>query len=140
MSTEVPPVSLSLVLPAFAALLGACLGSFLNVCILRWGAEPKQSVVRPPSRCPKCGRGLPWYDNVPVVSWLVLRGRCRGCGEPISIQYPLVELATAVIWGYFAWRHDASSGPAAVGAVDRARYHATTRLEGRHLFVRLAGH
>ena len=108
MSIEVPPVSLGLVLPAFAALLGACLGSFLNVCILRWGAEPKQSVVRPPSRCPKCGRGLSWYDNVPVVSWLVLRGRCRGCGEPISIQYPLVELATAVIWGYFAWRHGLS--------------------------------
>jgi leader peptidase (prepilin peptidase)/N-methyltransferase len=104
-SIEVPPVRLSLVLTAYAALLGACLGSFLNVCILRWGAEPKQSVVRPPSRCPKCGRGLAWYDNVPVVSWLVLRGRCRGCGEPISIQYPLVELATAVIWGYFAWRH-----------------------------------
>jgi leader peptidase (prepilin peptidase) / N-methyltransferase len=107
-STEVAPVSLSLVLPAFAALLGACLGSFLNVCILRWGAEPKQSVVRPPSRCPKCARGLSWYDNVPVVSWLVLRARCRGCGEPISIQYPLVELATAVIWGYFAWRHGLS--------------------------------
>jgi leader peptidase (prepilin peptidase)/N-methyltransferase len=107
-SIEVPPVSLGLVLPAFAALLGACLGSFLNVCILRWGAEPKQSVVRPASRCPKCGRGLSWYENVPVVSWLVLRGRCRGCGEPISIQYPLVELATAVIWGYFAWRHGLS--------------------------------
>jgi leader peptidase (prepilin peptidase)/N-methyltransferase len=107
-SIEVPPVSLSLVLPAFAALLGACLGSFLNVCILRWGAEPKQSVVRPPSRCPKCGRGLSWYENVPMVSWLVLRGRCRGCGEPISIQYPLVELATALIWGYFAWRHGLS--------------------------------
>ncbi|MFL5495316.1 MAG: prepilin peptidase [Gemmatimonadales bacterium] len=108
MSIDVPPVRLSLVLTAYAALLGACLGSFLNVCILRWGAEPKQSVVHPPSRCPKCGRGLSWYDNVPVVSWLVLRGRCRGCGEPISIQYPLVELGTAVIWGYFAWRHGLS--------------------------------
>jgi leader peptidase (prepilin peptidase)/N-methyltransferase len=107
-SIEVPPVRLSLVLTAYAALLGACLGSFLNVCILRWGAEPKQSVVRPPSRCPKCGHGLSWYDNVPVLSWLVLRGRCRGCGEPISIQYPLVELATAIIWGYFAWRHGLS--------------------------------
>ncbi len=108
MSIEVPPVSPSLVLTAYAALLGAALGSFLNVCILRWGAEPKQSVVHPPSRCPKCGRGLSWYDNVPVVSWLVLRGRCRGCAEPISIQYPLVELATAIIWGYVAWRHGLS--------------------------------
>jgi leader peptidase (prepilin peptidase)/N-methyltransferase len=89
---------------AWAGLLGAALGSFLNVCILRWGAEPKQSVVRPPSRCPKCGRGLRWYDNIPVVSWLLLRGRCRGCRAPISIQYPLVELATALIWALMAWR------------------------------------
>ncbi len=88
----------------FAALFGAAIGSFLNVCILRWGAEPKQSVVRPPSRCPRCGRGLAWYENIPIVSWLALRGRCRGCGLPISIQYPLVELATAIIWTWFAWR------------------------------------
>lgn len=88
----------------FAALFGAVIGSFLNVCILRWGAEPKQSVVRPPSRCPRCGRGLAWYENIPVVSWLVLRGRCRGCALPISIQYPLVELATALIWAWFVWR------------------------------------
>lgn len=89
---------------AWAGLLGAALGSFLNVCILRWGAEPKQSVVRPPSRCPRCGRGLRWHDNIPIVSWLLLRGRCRGCREPISIQYPLVELATALIWALMAWR------------------------------------
>jgi leader peptidase (prepilin peptidase)/N-methyltransferase len=92
------------VLVAFAGLLGAVLGSFLNVCILRWGADPKQSVVRPPSRCPKCGGGLRWYDNVPIVSWLLLRGRCRGCGMPISAQYPLVELGTALVWAFMAWR------------------------------------
>jgi leader peptidase (prepilin peptidase)/N-methyltransferase len=90
---------------AYAALLGAMIGSFLNVCILRWGAEPKQSVVRPPSRCPRCGRGLAWYDNIPVISWLLLRARCRGCGERISVQYPLIEVATAALWGYLAWRH-----------------------------------
>jgi leader peptidase (prepilin peptidase)/N-methyltransferase len=88
-----------------AALLGAVIGSFLNVCILRWGAEPKESVVRPPSHCPRCGIGLRWYDNVPIVSWLVLRARCRGCGAPISIQYPLIELTTALIWAFMAWRH-----------------------------------
>jgi leader peptidase (prepilin peptidase) / N-methyltransferase len=88
-----------------AAVFGAVIGSFLNVCILRWGAEPKESVVRPPSHCPKCGIGLRWYDNVPIVSWLVLRGRCRGCGAPISIQYPLIELATALIWAFMVWRH-----------------------------------
>jgi len=88
-----------------AGLFGAVIGSFLNVCILRWGAEPKQSVVRPASHCPKCGRGLRWFDNVPIVSWLVLRGRCRGCGEAISVQYPLVELATALLWAALAWRY-----------------------------------
>jgi leader peptidase (prepilin peptidase) / N-methyltransferase len=90
---------------AFGALLGAIIGSFLNVCILRWGAEPKQSIVHPRSRCPRCGKGLSWYENIPVASWLILRARCRGCGDPISMQYPLIELATAVIWGYMAWRY-----------------------------------
>lgn len=87
-----------------AAMFGAVIGSFLNVCILRWGAEPKESVVRPRSRCPRCARGLAWYDNIPVLSWLLLRARCRGCGQPISVQYPLIELATAGIWAYMAWR------------------------------------
>jgi leader peptidase (prepilin peptidase)/N-methyltransferase len=89
---------------AFAGILGLMLGSFLNVCILRWGAEPKQSVVRPRSRCPRCGKSLAWYENIPVLSWLFLRGRCRGCGDRISIQYPLIELATAAIWAFMAWR------------------------------------
>ena len=89
---------------AFAALFGAVIGSFLNVCILRWGAEPKQSVVRPASRCPRCGRSIAWHENIPVVSWLLLRGRCAGCGLPISLQYPLIELGTALIWAWFAWR------------------------------------
>jgi leader peptidase (prepilin peptidase) / N-methyltransferase len=89
----------------YAGLIGAITGSFLNVCILRWGADPKQSVVRPPSRCPRCGRGLAWYDNIPILSWLLLRARCRGCGKPISIQYPLIELATACIWAYMVWRN-----------------------------------
>jgi len=91
-----------------AALFGAVIGSFLNVCILRWGAEPKESVIRPPSHCPRCGIGLRWYDNIPIVSWLVLRGRCRGCRAPISIQYPIIELATALIWGFMVWRYGAS--------------------------------
>jgi leader peptidase (prepilin peptidase)/N-methyltransferase len=89
----------------FAGVLGAMIGSFLNVCILRWGADPKKSVVRPRSRCPQCGKRLAWYDNIPVISWLLLRARCRGCGKPISVQYPLIELATAGIWAYMAWRH-----------------------------------
>jgi len=93
---------------AYAGLVGAVMGSFLNVCILRWGIDPKQSVVRPRSRCPRCGRGLAWYENIPVVSWLLLRGRCRGCRLPISIQYPLIELATAAVWAWATWRHGVS--------------------------------
>ncbi len=92
-----------LVLVTAAALLGAVFGSFLNVCILRLPAE--QSLIHPPSRCPKCGSAVAWYDNIPVLSWLVLRARCRRCGGRISVQYPLVELGTALIWGYMAWRH-----------------------------------
>ena len=90
------PVTLLIVL--YAGLLGAVLGSFLNVCIVRWGAEPKQSVVRPRSRCPRCGHAITWYENVPILSWLALRGRCSGCGERISPLYPLVELTTAILW------------------------------------------
>ncbi|HEU4699665.1 MAG TPA: prepilin peptidase [Gemmatimonadales bacterium] len=101
----VPPALVT----ALAAVFGLLLGSFLNVCISRWGAEPKLSVRNPPrSRCPKCAYEIRWYDNVPVVSWLLLGARCRGCRAPISAQYPLVELATAVIWGYLAWRFGAT--------------------------------
>lgn len=104
------------VVVAFAAVLGLVLGSFLNVCISRWGAEPKQSVVRPRSRCPRCGAALHARDNIPVISWLLLRGKCRSCGLPISPMYPLIEIATAVIWAGMVWAH----GPtltAVIGAV-----------------------
>lgn len=86
------------------ALFGAVIGSFLNVCILAWGAEPKGKVTRRRSSCPKCGAPIAWYDNIPVLSWVVLRARCRHCGQSISVMYPLVELTTAVIWGGFAWK------------------------------------
>jgi leader peptidase (prepilin peptidase)/N-methyltransferase len=83
-----------------AGLLGLCLGSFLNVCILRLAKEDKRqrSLLRPPSSCPRCGRRIAWRDNVPVISWLVLRGRCRWCGQPISIQYPIIEAVIAILW------------------------------------------
>ena len=82
--------------PAFAFLFGACIGSFLNVCIARWPRE--QSVIRPRSRCPKCGHQLAWFENIPLVSWLALRARCRCCTESISTVYPIVELLVAVGW------------------------------------------
>lgn len=79
-----------------AGMVGAAIGSFLNVCIVRWPAE--QSVIRPRSRCPTCQHGLAWRDNIPIFGWIILRGRCRYCGTAISAQYPLIELATALIW------------------------------------------
>jgi leader peptidase (prepilin peptidase)/N-methyltransferase len=82
-------------------LLGLCVGSFLNVCIYR--LPRGQSLATPPSRCPQCGRPLRWVDNIPVISWLVLRGRCASCQGPISAQYPIVEIVTALIWLLIAW-------------------------------------
>src|SRR5688500_7434186 len=79
-----------------AALFGALIGSFLNVCIVRW--PEGESVVRPPSRCPRCGRQVRWYENVPVLSWIALRARCAGCGLPISALYPAIELLVALGW------------------------------------------
>ncbi len=78
-----------------AGLLGALIGSFLNVVI--WRLPRGESVVSPPSACPACRARIRPYDNVPVVSWLLLRGRCRNCGEPISARYPLVEALTAAL-------------------------------------------
>ena len=87
--------------PYVAGLVGLLFGSFLNVCSLRWPVD--ESIVSPGSRCPRCLESVRWYDNVPVLSWLILRGSCRFCSEPISIQYPLVELATGLMWaGPFA--------------------------------------
>lgn len=77
-------------------LTGLTIGSFLNVCIHR--LPLKQSVVYPGSRCPDCGYALRWYDNVPVLSYARLRGRCRSCARPISIQYPIVEIVTALVF------------------------------------------
>ncbi len=85
-----------------AFLVGACVGSFLNVCIARWPRD--LSVVRPGSRCPSCGHRLRWYENIPLASWLALRGRCRCCREPISLQYPAVELAVALGWVAAFWQ------------------------------------
>jgi leader peptidase (prepilin peptidase) / N-methyltransferase len=80
---------------AFAGLLGAVLGSFLNVVALR--LPRRESLVRPASRCPACGTPIRPYDNIPVLSWLLLRGRCRSCSAPISVRYPLVEALTAAL-------------------------------------------
>jgi leader peptidase (prepilin peptidase)/N-methyltransferase len=81
---------------AFIFLFGMVIGSFLNVCILRIPEE--LSIVAPASRCPRCEKAIEWYDNVPVFGWIWLRGKCRSCGLAISPMYPLVELATGLLF------------------------------------------
>jgi leader peptidase (prepilin peptidase) / N-methyltransferase len=79
----------------FAGVLGAVFGSFLNVVVHRLPRH--ESLVTPASHCPKCGTPVKPYDNVPILSWLLLRGHCRGCGASISVRYPLIEAATAAL-------------------------------------------
>jgi leader peptidase (prepilin peptidase)/N-methyltransferase len=88
------------VIPAAAFLLGLLVGSFLNVCIHRLPKD--ESVIRPRSRCPHCGQPIRWYDNIPVLSFLILAGRCRDCGGAISFLYPTVELVTGFLFAVLA--------------------------------------
>jgi leader peptidase (prepilin peptidase)/N-methyltransferase len=95
-------MSVDLLLVLGCALLGLLIGSFLNVVV--WRVPRGESVVSPPSACPGCGKAIRPRDNVPVLGWLVLRGKCRDCGEPISLRYPLVEAGTAGLFVVMALR------------------------------------
>jgi leader peptidase (prepilin peptidase)/N-methyltransferase len=111
---------------------GACVGSFLNVCIHRLPAE--ESVVAPGSRCPRCAGPIAWYDNVPLVSWLWLRARCRRCGQPISVRYPLIEAATGALAVLALW----TFGPtprALVAFAFTAALLLVTAIDLDHLFI-----
>jgi leader peptidase (prepilin peptidase)/N-methyltransferase len=92
---------------AFAGVLGAVCGSFLNVVAYRLPRH--ESLVKPASRCPRCGASVRPYDNIPILSWLLLRGRCRRCGEPISPRYPLVEAMTGVLCVGAVLAHDSAA-------------------------------
>jgi leader peptidase (prepilin peptidase)/N-methyltransferase len=105
------PAVFARLLDAWVFAAGACVGSFLNVVIARVPAG--RSIVSPPSSCPKCGKPIAWFDNVPLLSWIVLRAKCRNCGQPISARYPLVELLTALLV-LAVWRRFGAS-PAALG-------------------------
>ncbi len=86
----------------FAGLVGLAFGSFLNVCLSRWPAG--ESIVKPRSHCRGCGRTLAWWENVPLLSWLALRGRCRSCGASIGWRYLLVELGVGFLWAFIFWQ------------------------------------
>ena len=98
--SEMLPLHAFLLMVSFV--LGTLVGSFCNVCISRWPSG--ESVVSPRSRCPKCRNGIVWYDNIPILSWLLLGAKCRHCGLPISWQYPLVEAVTGVLFALVYWR------------------------------------
>lgn len=102
-SIEGTPMEYSLLYSLSAALVfGLIIGSFLNVCIHRLPIN--ESLIAPSSRCPACRHPVRWRDNIPVVSFLLLRGRCRDCGRPISRRYPLVELANGIGYVLLVWR------------------------------------
>ena len=114
----------ALLSPWTLGLLGLCIGSFLNVVIHRlpqmmeraWRLEsaellgvaapesPELTLAKPASRCPHCGHRIRWFENVPLLSWLLLRGRCSACKTPISPRYPFVEVATGLLFALLAWR------------------------------------
>ncbi len=92
----------------FVGVLGAIAGSFLNVVTYRLPRH--ESLLKPASHCPRCGAPVKPYDNIPILSWLLLRGRCRGCSEPISPRYPLVEALTAALCAGAVLTHSSASG------------------------------
>jgi leader peptidase (prepilin peptidase)/N-methyltransferase len=85
-----------------AGLVGLAFGSFLNVCVSRW--PDGESVVSPRSHCRNCERRLVWWENIPLLSWIVLRSHCRSCRVRISVRYPIVELAVGTLWAYTSWK------------------------------------
>ena len=86
----------------FAGLLGLAFGSFLNVCLTRWPED--ESIVHPRSHCRNCDHTLSWWENIPLISWLFLRGRCRNCRTWIGVRYPLVELSIGILWAVPVWQ------------------------------------
>lgn len=120
--TNLPPLpwdatgtSLGWISLATVALLGACVGSFLNV--VAWRLPREESLVLPPSHCTHCGSRLRWWQNLPVLGWLLIRGRCGFCGSPVSWRYPLVELLCALLWLAALQAQPSGFGPAPAAAL-----------------------
>lgn len=97
--------ALGLIISAFSFMMGACIASFLNVVI--WRVPRGESIVSPPSHCPKCGAAILWWQNLPILSWLALRGRCAKCRAPISPRYIIVEMLGGLLFLFAFWRFGA---------------------------------
>ena len=117
---------------AFSLLLGLCIGSFLNVVVYRLPRH--ESLVRPASHCPGCGVAIRWYDNIPVVSWLVLRGKCRACGTRISARYILVESITGGAFVLAMW-HFGLSWPLLIAWAFIAAMVAIAFIDYDHMII-----
>ena len=113
-----------------AFILGAAVGSFLNVCIYR--IPEGRSIVRPGSRC-ACGRAIAWFDNIPIFSWLILRGRSRCCGRSFSVRYPLVELLTALLFLACWWQLPPAT--ALIGMVFASLLICATFIDLDHMII-----
>ena len=97
------PETINTILSIASFVIGAMIGSFLNVCVHRMPLN--QSVVKPRSKCPKCEQPIAWFDNLPILSWLILGAKCRNCSQPISWQYPLVEALTGTLFFLVFWKY-----------------------------------
>src|SRR5437764_1916886 len=117
---------------AFVGVVGAIIGSFLNVVIHRLPRE--QSIVFPTSACPKCRKRIKAYDNIPIVSYLILRGRCRHCGAHISSRYPAVEAMTAILFAAVTW-HDGLSFALAFDLAFAAAMVALIFIDAEHMIL-----
>src|ERR1041385_7568083 len=117
---------------AFMAAVGAIIGSFLNVVIHRIPRE--QSIVRPSSKCPRCGAEIRPHDNIPVISYLIMRGRCRSCGVRISPRYPAVEALTALLFAAVTW-HDGLSYALAFDLAFVAAMIALIFIDAEHMIL-----
>jgi leader peptidase (prepilin peptidase)/N-methyltransferase len=112
--------------------VGMCIGSFLNVCIYRLPSG--KSIVSPASACPVCGNPIHWYDNIPLISYIVLRGRCRGCKTSISIRYPIVELLCG-LFAMASWMRFGNSLPALIYFIFIAALLAITFIDIDHRII-----
>jgi leader peptidase (prepilin peptidase)/N-methyltransferase len=120
----------------FAGLLGLAFGSFLNVCLSRW--PEGESIVAPRSHCRNCTHTLSWWENIPLFSWLVLRGRCRNCHAWIGVRYPLVELTVGALWASVAWNFIGVMPLSGLPAIDVILADASGKMIFYWLLVALA--